>query len=43
MGRLDEALMWLQKSFDLADKKEMRAMALADLDLKPLWAKIKKL
>ncbi|MDR3457158.1 MAG: tetratricopeptide repeat protein [Verrucomicrobiae bacterium] len=43
LGRLDEAVIWLAKAVALAGKKEIRSLALADPDLKPLWPKIKKL
>jgi predicted Zn-dependent protease len=37
LGQIVEAWQWLEKAIDLADKKDIRAMALADPDLKPLW------
>ena len=43
LGALDDAMNWLQKAIDLAKKKEIKAMALDDPDLKPLWKEIRKL
>ncbi|HEV2693560.1 MAG TPA: tetratricopeptide repeat protein [Verrucomicrobiae bacterium] len=43
LGKLDESLTWLKKAIKLANDKEIRAMALTDPDLKPLWPQIKKL
>ena len=43
LGALDDAMNWLQKAIDLAEKKEIKAMALDDPDLKPLWKEIRKL
>ena len=33
----------VERASEIGGEKEMRAMALADEDLKPLWAEIKKL
>ena len=43
LGALDEAMRWLQKAIELAGKKEIKAMALDDPDLKPLRKKIREL
>jgi tetratricopeptide (TPR) repeat protein len=43
LGEADEALRWLQKAIDLAGGREIKAMALSDSDLKPLWKKIREL
>ena len=43
LGRLDAALDWLRTAIQLADKKEIKAMALEDPDLQPLQALIQKL
>jgi tetratricopeptide (TPR) repeat protein len=40
LGNLAEAMQWLEKAIDLAGKKDIRRMALADPDLAPLWSKI---
>jgi tetratricopeptide (TPR) repeat protein len=40
LGNLKEARDWLSKAIDLAGKDDVRAMALEDPDLEPLWAKI---
>ena len=37
LGRLEEAKRWLEKAFELDDKKELKLMALEDPDLAPLW------
>ena len=41
LGQLDEARRWLKRASEIGGEKEMCAMALADEDLKPLWAEIK--
>lgn len=41
LGQLDEARHWLKRASEIGGEKEMRAMALADEDLKPLWAEMK--
>ena len=41
LNQLDEARHWLKRASEIGGEKEMRAMALADEDLKPLWAEIK--
>lgn len=43
LGRLDEARQRFQEAVELADKDEIKAMALADPDLKPLWKEIRKI
>ena len=40
LGNGKESLPWLEKAIDLAGKKEIRAMALDDADLEPLWNQI---
>jgi len=40
MGDLDAAMQWLEKAIDLADKEDIRMMALEDPDLQPLWGQI---
>jgi tetratricopeptide (TPR) repeat protein len=43
LGNLKEALQWLEKAIDLAGKKDIRAMALDDPDLEPLWNDISEI
>ena len=43
LGRLSEAKQWLARAFPLADARKIRAMALEDLDLKPLWKEISEM
>jgi tetratricopeptide (TPR) repeat protein len=43
LGRLDQARAWLRKAFDLGDPAEMKAQALRDPDLQPLWSEIQSL
>ena len=43
LGALEEAMRWLQTAIELADKKEIKAMALDDPDLKPLRKEIREL
>ena len=43
LGHLKEAEQWLGKAIDLANKKDIRQMALKDKDLKPLWEQIGKI
>lgn len=43
LGRLNEAWQWLQKAFASGARKEMKAMALADPDLEPLWKRIEEI
>ena len=40
LGNLKASWEWLEKAIDLAGKKDIRAMALDDPDLEPLWDKI---
>lgn len=40
LGQLDAARAWLMRAMEAGDKNVIRAMALADQDLKPLWAEI---
>jgi len=40
LGKLKEAYQWLEKAIDLAGKKDIRQMALDDLDLEPWWLDI---
>jgi len=39
--RLAEALEWLQKAVEIAGERDVRAQALNDPDLKPIWNEIK--
>jgi tetratricopeptide (TPR) repeat protein len=39
-GRLQEALEWLNQAIDLAGGKDVRAQALEDPDLQPIWKEI---
>ena len=41
LGRMDEAMQWLQDAMTLGNQDEITAMALDDPDLKPLWRKIR--
>jgi tetratricopeptide (TPR) repeat protein len=43
LARLDEARSWLRKAIKIGGKKDIRAMALQDADLQPLWPEIKLL
>ncbi len=43
LGQLIEAMNFFQDAVGLADKDEIKAMALVDPDLKPLWKKIRKI
>ena len=43
LGRPQEALAWLDRAFKVGTKAELKAMALDDVDLKPLWTNIQKL
>ena len=42
-GKLKEAEQWLVKAIDLAGKKDIRQMALDDLDLKELWPNLSEI
>jgi hypothetical protein len=37
---LNESIQWLEKAIDLAGKKDIRTMALADPDWEQLWNQI---
>jgi hypothetical protein len=41
LGNLEQAKQWLEAAFLRSDRERMRAMALDDADLKPLWDEIK--
>lgn len=44
LGRPEEAWIWLQRAIDIAgDVRSIKAMALLDDDLKPLWDRIETL
>ena len=43
LGNLADARDWLRKAIELGDKKEIKARALEDPDLEPLWARIGEL
>jgi tetratricopeptide (TPR) repeat protein len=43
LNQLDEARAWLKKALKVGGKRKVRAMALADQDLEPLWGEIKEL
>jgi Flp pilus assembly protein TadD len=43
LGQLDIARVWLKRALKIGSKPEVQKMALADDDLKPLWAEIKEL
>ena len=43
MGALDEARQWLQRALAIAEKTQIKLMALNDEDLEPLWEEIKQL
>jgi tetratricopeptide (TPR) repeat protein len=40
LGRMKEAKCWLRQAFALGDARKLRAMALDDSDLQPLWNEI---
>ena len=42
LNQLDDARRWLKRASEIGGEKEMRAMALADDDLKPLWEELVK-
>ena len=42
LGNLKESRAWLEKTFELAGKNEVKLMALNDHDLEPLWREIGK-
>jgi hypothetical protein len=39
-GRLSEAMAWLQKAIEISGERDVRAQALEDPDLKPIWNEI---
>jgi Flp pilus assembly protein TadD len=41
LGDLDEARRWLERAAQIRDRSEIRAMALEDADLEPLWPLIR--
>jgi predicted Zn-dependent protease len=43
LRQLDVARLWLRRALKAGGKNAIRAMALADDDLKPLWAEIREL
>ena len=43
LGRLWEAERWLKQAFKLGKAEELKRLALADSDLKPLWDRIEQL
>ncbi len=43
LGRLEQAQDWLDKALAAGGKSQIKAMALSDDDLKPLWPVIEKL
>lgn len=43
MGREAAALEWLERALALEDKTDLKAMALRDDDLKPLWPRIQEM
>jgi len=43
MGQLDAAQDWLQRAVAIGGKEKVKAMALADADLEPLWDRIRRL
>jgi hypothetical protein len=42
LGKEEAALKWLAKAFATGRARELRAMALEDRDLEPLWGKIRE-
>jgi predicted Zn-dependent protease len=43
LGKLKEAMQWIELAIDLAGKKDIRMMALNDPDLEPLWVDISEI
>ena len=43
LGDLPEARQWLAKAIEISDAKDIKAKALSDPDLQPMWDEIKKL
>jgi hypothetical protein len=42
MEQLDQARAWFKRALKLGDKQKVKAMALDDPDLEPLWEEIRK-
>ena len=42
LGRLEDARNWLAMAFNVGDPKKIKAMALEDPDLDPMWPEIRK-
>lgn len=42
LNQLDDARRWLKRASEIGGETEIRLTALADEDLKPLWAELKK-
>jgi len=40
LNRLEEARLWFQRALKIGERSEIKRMALADDDLKPLWPEI---
>jgi hypothetical protein len=40
LGDLSQARKWLETAFKAGDRKELKRMAMADPDLKPLWEEL---
>ena len=43
LGDLKAAFKWLERAIDVAERQDIRAMALDDPDLEPMWAEIGEL
>jgi Flp pilus assembly protein TadD len=43
LNQLEDARRWLKRAEEIGDEKTIKAMALADEDLKPLWPEIRGL
>jgi tetratricopeptide (TPR) repeat protein len=43
LSQLDAARVWLKRALVIGQKDHIKAMALADTDLEPLWSEIKQL
>ena len=43
LGKMTEAMEWLQIATNMKGKVDIRELALGDKDLEPLWARIKKI
>jgi predicted Zn-dependent protease len=42
LGKTWEGEQWLKRAFDVGDSKELKEMAMGDVDLKALWEKVKE-